>query len=412
MSNLSKIVIPEGWKKYILKDSVQFLRGAGLSKDKIVESGKNKCVLYGELYTKYKETVKEVQSRTGSVEGIKSRKGDVVLPSSTTTKGIDLANAVAINEDNILLGGDIIIIRDENKIYNNYYFAHYLTHKRKKDIERLTQGTTIIHLYSSGLKNLEIILPPIQEQNKIAVILSKVDDDIEKTDEIIQKADELKKGLMQELLTKGIGHEKFKKTELGEIPEEWEIKELKEITSRIGDGLHGTPKYSNESNYYFINGNNISDKMINVYPVTKHISFEEYQLHKKELSNRTILLSINGTIGNVGFYNNEKVALGKSVSYINCNDSINKEFIAYQLESARVLNYFTKELTGTTIKNLSLGTIRQTPIFVPKIKEQQKVAGIISSVDNKIEINKLIKNKLTQLKKGLMNDLLSGRVRV
>ena len=88
---------------------------------------------------------------------------------------------------------------------------------------------------------------------------------------------------------------------------------------------------------------------------------------------------------------------------------INKEFIAYQLETERIQKYFTRELTGTTIKNLSLGTIRRTLIFVPSDKEQRKIKSILLEVDNKIQINKKLKNKLTELKKGLMRDLLSGK---
>ena len=408
MKNKQK-TIPKGWTRYTLGDKVEFLRGFGLSKDKIVEGGINKCILYGELYTKYNEVVGEVQSRTNSFEGTKSKKGDVILPSSTTTKGIDLANAVAINEDNILLGGDIIIIRDKSNIFNSNYFAHYLTHILKKDIEKLTQGTTIIHLYGNSLKNLEVTLPPLKEQQKIAEILSVVDEDIEKTDEIIKKTEELKKGLMEELFTKGIGHKKFKNTELGAVPEEWKVEELKNVSTKIGDGLHGTPEYSDGSEFYFINGNNIFEREIKIYSETKRISVEEYQFHKKELTNRSVLLSINGTIGNIGFYNGEKVVLGKSVAYINCDIKINKEFIAYQLETERIQKYFTRELTGTTIKNLSLGTIRRTLIFVPSDKEQRKIKSILLEVDNKIQINKKLKNKLTELKKGLMRDLLSGK---
>ena len=396
MINKTK-TIPKGWKKYILKDSVQFLRGSGLSKDKIVEGGKNKCVLYGELYTKYNEIIKEVQSRTNSIEGTKSRKGDVLLPSSTTTKGIDLANAVAINEDNILLGGDIIIIRDENNIFNNNYFAHYLTHERKKDIERLTQGTTIIHLYSSGLKNLEITLPSIQEQNKIAEILSKVDEDIEKTDQIIKETEKLKKGLMQELLTKGIGHKKFKKTELGEIPDEWEVVKLKEYINLSSGKFNPTKNLSKNRienfKYPVYGGNGITG------------FFNTFLLNFQTL-----------VIGRVGEYCGSVYITAKK-SWITDNAIYIKDYNKNVIDF-KFLYYLFKKIN---LRNLGEQTgqpkITQEPILnlliaLPFIKEQKQIAEILSEVDNKIDINKQIKNKLTQLKKGLMQDLLSGRVRV
>jgi len=290
-------------------------------------------------------------------------------------------------------------------------FVYQKAKQALNDIMRNNQGSSVKFIKMGDLTDYEFDLPPIKEQQKIAEVLETLDEDISKTQEMIEATEKLKRGLMQQLFTRGIGHTKFKKTELGEIPDEWETKDLKEISTKIGDGLHGTPEYSDNSKFYFINGNNISEREIKIYPETKKISVEEHQLHKKELTHRSILLSINGTIGNIGFYKGEEVALGKSVAYINCDDKINKEFIAYQLETERIYKHFTKELTGTTIKNLSLGTIRQTPIFIPKLTEQKKIAEILSGVDEKILVNRKLKEKLSLLKRGLMQDLLSGKVR-
>ncbi len=277
---------------------------------------------------------------------------------------------------------------------NIYFVKEFLNYN---NLGNYITGTTRGKLNKQALMSLKLIFPPINEQKKIAEILETVDKEIEKTDEIIEKTEKLKKGLMQKLFEKKNG---------------WKEVSLKKVTEKIGDGLHGTPNYSFDSEFYFINGNNLSDRQINIYPETKRISEEEYLFHKKDLNKKSILLSINGTIGNIGFYNNEKVALGKSACYINCKKDIIKEFIAYQLESRRIVDYFTKSLTGTTIKNLSLTTIRQTPILKPSTEEQQKIAEILSAVDEKISFNKKLKEKLTQLKKGLMQDLLSGEVRV
>jgi len=290
-------------------------------------------------------------------------------------------------------------------------FIYQKAKQALNEIIKNNQGSSVKFIKMGDLTDYPLLLPPINEQQKIAEILGAVDDEIAKTQEVIEATEKLKRGLMQQLFTRGIGHAKFKETEFGRIPDEWEVKELKDVSIKIGDGLHGTPEYSDGSEYYFINGNNIYERGIKIYPETKKISVEQHQLHKKELTSRSILLSINGTIGNIGFYRGEKVALGKSIAYINCDDEINKEFVAYQLETQRIYKYFAKELTGTTIKNLSLGTIRQMPVFVPKKEEQQRIANILSTIDEKISVNKKLKEKFTLLKKGLMQDLLSGRVR-
>ena len=258
----------------------------------------------------------------------------------------------------------------------------------------------------------DLLLPTIEEQEKIASILSTVDEQIDNVDELIEKNKELKKGLMQKLLTKGIGHTKFKKTEIGEIPDDWEVICLSQISDKIGDGLHGTPKYDDNGEYFFINGNNLVDGKVKVTDDTRRISKEEYIKNNKELNNNTLLISLNGTIGNIAYYNNEKIMLSKSSGYITLKSIYNKNYIYQLLKSSRIINYFNRELTGTTIKNLSLNTLRNTPIPIPSQEEQEKIALILSELDEKIEEYENKKEKLGELKNGLMQQLLTGKIRV
>ena len=189
------------WKEYNLEDVFSFKKGKGLSKADLSEDGTNKCILYGELYTRYSEVIKTVLSKTNQTHGTPSVSGDILIPSSTTTSGIDLANATAILEDNILLGGDINILRPKQKIASSF-FAHLLTHIKKHEIASRAQGITIIHLYSSDLKDIKIFIPlELIEQQKITAVLSTAD---QETTTLKQQLDHLKKekkALMQQLLT-------------------------------------------------------------------------------------------------------------------------------------------------------------------------------------------------------------------
>ncbi|XZI52399.1 restriction endonuclease subunit S [Clostridium perfringens] len=297
-------------------------------------------------------------------------------------------------------------INNENNVKWIYYYLNNI------DLKKYNEATGVPSLSVNNLNNIKVITPSLKEQEKIAEILSTVDEQIENTEKLIQKNQELKKGLMQQLLTKGIGHTEFKKTELGEIPKEWEIKLLEDLSIKIGDGLHGTPVYNKKGKYYFINGNNLNEGKIVLTNETKMIDKLEYEKYKKELNENTILLSLNGTIGNLSFYNYENIVLGKSVGYINLNDDIDKIYIFYALSSEDIKKYFYKELTGTTIKNLSLNTLRRTKIKVPTILEQEKIALILSSIDEKIEKIKEKKENLNKIKKGLMQQLLNGKIRV
>jgi type I restriction enzyme, S subunit len=167
---------------------------------------------------------------------------------------------------------------------------------------------------------------------------------------------------------------------------EWKEYKLQDVVSKLGDGLHGTPKYDNNGEYYFINGNNLIDGKIVIKDDTQRVSINEYLKYKKELNNRTILLGINGTIGNVALYNDEKCILGKSACYFNVIDSVNKYFIKYVITNKNFQSYIENFANGTTIKNVSLKTIREFEFLLPTLPEQTQIASILSSLDDKIDL--------------------------
>jgi type I restriction enzyme S subunit len=157
-----------------------------------------------------------------------------------------------------------------------------------------------------------------------------------------------------------------------EFSDKWEIEQFIELSVKISDGIHSTPKYDDKGEFHFINGNNLVNGQIKIFDNTKRISEQESKKHYRDLKQNTILISINGTIGNLAFYKNEKVVLGKSACYINLKKELPKYFYFSILQSPKVCNYFNSELTGSTIKNLSLSTIKKTKLVVPQIIEQKK----------------------------------------
>jgi len=205
----------------------------------------------------------------------------------------------------------------------------------------------------------------------------------------------------------------YKQTEIGVIPEDWDVVKLNLLANDIGDGIHSTPKYVDSSNYFFVNGNNLSNGRILVTQDTKCINKDEYELLKKNLDNTTILMSINGTIGNLAFFNNETVVLGKSAAYIKLSQRIDKIFIYYLLQHSSIKKFYDNELTGTTIKNLSLSSIRITPIPIPPSKsEQTAIATVLSDTDALIEHLKKLISKKKAIKQGAMQQLLTGKKRL
>ncbi|WP_279142512.1 restriction endonuclease subunit S [Photobacterium phosphoreum] len=165
-----------------------------------------------------------------------------------------------------------------------------------------------------------------------------------------------------------------------ELPVGWEWRRLVHLVTVLGDGLHGTPEYSENGEYFFVNGNNLSNGSIQIKPETKRVSKEQYLKHKKDLNDRTVLVSINGTLGNVGFYNNEAVMLGKSACYFNLFHGISKDYIKRLIESPYFRNYAFSVATGSTIKNLGLRAMNNFVLAVPSEAEQHRIVDKVDEL--------------------------------
>ena len=189
---------------------------------------------------------------------------------------------------------------------------------------------------------------------------------------------------------------------------EWDIVHLGDLCDKIGDGIHSTPKYNDFGDYSFINGNNFVEGKIVISESTKRVTKAEAEKHNAHtLTENTILLSINGTIGSLALYNGESVMLGKSACYINPPKTQNRLFIFYQLSANRINNYFISELTGSTIKNLSLKSIRNTILYLPANKEQKKIAKFFSFLDKRISTQSKIIEDLKLLKSTLRHNIFT-----
>ena len=165
-----------------------------------------------------------------------------------------------------------------------------------------------------------------------------------------------------------------------ELPGGWTWARLRDLVTHLGDGLHGTPNYSPAGEYYFVNGNNLRDGAIVIKPETKRVDKSEFKKYKKPLDATTVLLSINGTLGNVAFYGGEQVVLGKSACYFNLTAGLAKSFARTLLECPDFQGYATTSATGSTIKNLGLKAIGDWPIALPPLAEQSRIVARVASL--------------------------------
>lgn len=165
-----------------------------------------------------------------------------------------------------------------------------------------------------------------------------------------------------------------------------------------GDGIHGTPNYENNGEYYFINGNNLRDDCI-LLNATNRISKEEYIRIKRPLHANSLLLSINGTLGNVARYGGEKIALGKSVCYLNIKRDYNRDFFFYLIKTKEFQTYIQLVAHGSTIKNLAPSQVAEYEFEMPK--NINKLSKTLSLIDSKISLNNKIISELESIAKTI-----------
>ncbi len=328
------------------------------------------------------------------------------------------------NEKKIGISMDVSVLRKKNSCvidkYFYYLFSNEIIHGA---VQNFAEGSTVLHLDLDSVKNLTIPLPPLPEQRRIAEILSTVDDAIQKTDEVIEKAERLKKGLMQDLLTKGIGHDEFKEVQIGprsiKIPKEWDIKNLQPsngIVKKVTDGSHYSPPQIEEGEYLYATVTNFSDRGID-YGTCNKINEEEY-LKMVEGGNKPlkgdVLFSKDGTIGITDVYeDDEDVVLLSSIAIIRpIQNQVNPIYLKYFLSSKEIEHQIRSFKSGTAIRRVVLRDIKKFKIPLPSLPEQRRIAEILSNIDSKIQKEKSYKQNLQKLKKGLMQDLLTGKVRV
>lgn len=193
------------------------------------------------------------------------------------------------------------------------------------------------------------------------------------------------------------------------LPQEWEWVRLGEVVSLLGDGIHGTPTYDESGEFFFINGNNLSDGVIVIKENTKKVSVFEFEKHKKELTDRSVLVSINGTIGNVAFYNNEPVMLGKSACYFNLFAQIDKYYIKRLINSSYFMEYAFQSATGSTIKNVSLKAMREFYVPLPPYPEQHR---IVTKIDQLMALCDMLEQQIdaSTVKQSEMLNAVMARV--
>ena len=389
--------LPRGWKEFALKDIGNFLRGSGISKKDLSDTG-IPAIRYGDIYTKYDFVIKNVSSFTNS-KGTELKKGDILFAGSGETAE-EIGKSVAFIDDyKAFAGGDIIIFRP-NIDLNSLFLSYILNSgKCRKDISIMGQGHTVVHIYASSLEILKVILPPLDEQKRIADILSTFDDLIENLTKLIEKKEIYKKGVMQRVLTGDVRFNGFK--------DEWREVYIKDVGTII---TGNTPSTKDKSfwggKHVWVTPTDINKKDID----NSERKLTDIGLSKaRKLPKNTLLVTCIASIGKNSILRCEG-SCNQQINAIIPNKNFSAEFLYYIFENNK--EYLNAKAPASATKIISKTEFEKLSFILPKIEEQNKIAELLTLIDKDIEILKQLLHLRKLQKKGVMQKLLTGEVRI
>lgn len=405
---VNKEFIPNGWRKVTIDDICELRRGASprpISDPKYFGNGAGWVRISDVTRAgNYLKQTEQYLSKLGESKSVKVTPGEVIMSICAT-----IGRPIIVDMEACIHDG-FVVFKNLSEHVNNLFFLYWLKTKENY-FNSLGQQGTQKNLNTNIVKKTEILLPPLPVQRKIAAILSSVDEAIEKTEAIIEQTEKVKKGLMQQLLTKGIGHTKFKKTEIGEIPEEWEVLKVADVAKTTSGGTpsRNNPEYFNGSIPWIKTGE-LKEKYI--YDTEEKITEEAVKNSSAKLvpKNSLIVAMYGATIGNVSINKIDATTNQACCVIIPQKERLNYEFLYY------LLAFWKEKLiklgAGGAQPNISQQIIKNLLIPMPSLKEQMEIANILAILDKKIQNEKKKFDSLSNLKKGLMQVLLTGKVRV
>ena len=359
------------WKEELLDRIATLSKGIGIPKEQLSEDG-DPCILYGELYTKYKsEIIKQVESKT-DIDGSKlkrSKANDVIIPCSGET-AVDIATARCVPFDSILLGGDLNVISLHK--YDGAFMSYQLNGKRKYDIARVAQGVSVVHLYGEHLKTIKTYNPTLPEQQKIAILLSLLDERIATQNKIIDKLQSLIKGISNKIFATIQGIE----YRMGNI-----------VT--ISNGNSNVQDAVTES----------KDGLYPFFDRSEDIKYLPTFLFDKE----AIIYPGEGAEFMPRYFRGKFALHQRCYAIFDFKEIINAQFLYFYLKTQN--SYFVRNAVGSTVPSLRLDTFQKLKVIIPPKKIQHSVSLYLSSMEQKCNVEKDILQKLLKQKQYLLRQM-------
>ena len=377
------------WEKSKLGDIATLTKGSGISKDQRSATGAP-CILYGELYTTYKsEVIDYVVSKTDISDKnlVRSCANDIIIPSSGET-AIDISTARCVLSPDVLLGGDLNIIRLKDG--DGRFFSYQLNGVRKHDIAKIAQGVSVVHLYGESIKGLTVSFPSNKEQQKISTLLSLIDERIATQSKLIEDLKKLKSAIIDYAINS-------LDTDFAKFGSLYEM---------AGEG--GTPATSNASFYDngkipFIKIDDLKKKYL-----TENKDFiTELGLQKSSawlVPSRSILFSNGATIGEITI-TTYPVCTKQGILGIVPKPNIDVEFLYYFMSSSYFKKAVSRIVTEGTMKTAYLKDINNIRCPIPIKEKQQDIAKMPSALNSKTDFEQSILKRFCSQKQYLLRQM-------
>jgi type I restriction enzyme S subunit len=354
----------------------------------------------------------ELTEKRGDIQRFLLKQEDLIIARAGTT-GVSVL--VEKDFENVVFGSYLIKVRLNRKVLPKFMRYFCQSHLYWDHITSSQAGSTLKNISLPVLKSLNIPLPSsIEEQQNIAEVLSMVDEAIRKTNEIIGKTERLKKGLMQELLTKGIGHKEFKDTEIGRIPKDWRIVELGETVEINKESIDPIKEIPNKT-FIYIDIDSIESGTGKIRNPKRILgrdapSRARRVIHEDDVIMSTVRPYLKAFAIVPKEYDNQICSTGFAV--LTCKNLILPYFLLNVLFSDSVIAQCNRMMVGGQYPALNQSQVSRIKIPLPPLLEQQRITEILSAIDQKLEIERKEKTKLERIKQGLMDLLLTGKIRV
>ena len=380
----------DDWSPYVLKDFVSFRKGKGISKADISENGINECIRYGELYTTYGQVIDHIHSKTNvsKSECILSKAGDVIIPASGETQ-IDIATASCVLHDDIILSGDLNILSHEE---NGSWLAYYLSSAKKLEIAQLAQGNSVVHLYSSQLKDLKINKPSKEEQTKIASFLSNVDEKISQLTKKHELLSQYKQGMMQKLFSQQIRFRADDGSEFGE----WASEKISKVFTNKSKSFN---PLLNES-LPCIELEHLSQ---NTGQILGTVNSSDQQSTKNLFEPNSVLYGkLRPYLRK--FAKPQFKGVCSSEIWVLTGLKISNDYL-FQFVQSEQFTELTNIQSGSKMPRADWNVIADSEIEFPCLEEQTKIANFLSAIDQKIEVVAQQIKQAKTWKKGLLQQM-------